>query len=133
MANDSGSQLWWETLLEVGKWSLAAAGTAVTVVGGWLLKMYGRDRARLNRHEERLTQADKEFGVLKEFRIVADKGPIGEPLARELERLKAEDERLHRRISKRDRVVNELKTSMARTETNVEWIVEELKRRREHE
>lgn len=121
---------WAIHLIDIAKWVMAGIGTLLSAVGLFAVKRYSGHISKLNKHDAQLIQDDKERGELKAFRIEAQKAPYGESLNATIQKLEREDRRLHHRISKRDDALEELKTSMTRTETHVEWIVKELKSRK---
>lgn len=87
---------------------------------------------KVDRHEERLDAAESELGLNKAHRETCGKAPMGDALAKELQRLRDEDDVLHGRVNKQARMQNRqnarVNEKLGRIETNIEWLCRELGR-----
>lgn len=119
----------WEVAWDICKYVLSAMGFVLSGGGLWALRRYSADRAMLLRHEERLNQVDTTMGELVAHRKVAEKGPLGEELERELKLL-------HRRASKASKLAEDTQSESearfaaieASIVANFDWIKKSLDR-----
>lgn len=111
-----------EWVIEVGDRIFAVAGFVLTGLAGLLYRNYRDHVAMLTRHDDELRESAKELGLQRSHRELVAKGPIGESLVREIEELRAADNLLHRRISRRQRELTELKDAVIEMRTDIKWM-----------
>lgn len=115
-------------LWDVAKVILAALGTVATSFFLWMASRYGGYIAMLLRHESAIKEAEKELGTSRTFREQATKGPIGEALLAAINELKAEDQRIHKRVTARRRAQEEQALLIKEMKNDIKWICKEMGR-----
>lgn len=126
---ESGHDDWtnWLTVIwDVAKLVLAALGTLATSCFLWMVGRYGGYIAMLHRHETAIQDAEEELGSCRAFREQASKGPIGETLVGVINELKAEDLRIHRRVSATRREAQEQARAITEMRNDIKWICKEM-------
>lgn len=119
---------WLTILIQFLEWVAGALVTAASTVVLYFARDYQKHKSMVKRHEELHKQNDKEFGENQEFRRQVREAPMGHALATELAELKAEDERLHKRVSSRNRQVSALEKLTTELKTDIKWICSRLGR-----
>jgi hypothetical protein len=123
----------WLVILEGAKWVLGIVGSAVGVVGGYILRKYMKekakedealaaDRAMLKRHEDLHRANAAEFTIQKTFREEVRKGPHGQALATRLMEIQQGQDKLHRRISSHGRSHESLRRVVVSIKRDLKWI-----------
>lgn len=135
MSGTTGGGDWFsiETLWDVVKYALSAAFAVASSILLWLANHWRTDRSMLLRHEERLNDNDRELGEARAFRAKVDSGHVGIKLNGEIDELKEEDRRLHKRIARSRKVEMQILTRFQAMETNIDWIRRELQRKKDQE
>lgn len=82
----------------------------------------------LRRHDELLAQIPKDMGMLSSFKSSVEKGPIGEELCATIEELKAEDEKLHKRVGRRRLEAERLRRALIAMRGDIRNIKESCER-----
>lgn len=119
---------WPEWIAEIVKWSLAATGTAASSIVLWFAARYKGHLAMLLRHEEILKQRDGELGLFRSFKAAVEKGPLGDELTQEINGLRGENEKLHKRIGRRRLENEKIRRALVGIRSEMKHIKESLER-----
>ena len=125
-----GSEGWIpDWVIRLAELVLSASGFLLTGIAGLLYRNYREHIAMLLRHEQELRAADKEFGLQRTHCEIAGKGPIGESLVKVIDELRAENQLLHRRISRPQKQHAELKDAIIEMRTDIKWMRQRFEER----
>ena len=117
---------WLSVLWEAVKFVLGGLGTVASSVVIWLGLKWRGHLNMLKKHEQWISDAEKEMGHQRAFRELANKGPIGIEAKRKFRRV-------HKRISKNEKAIEDMVNLQTAMATNIDWIKDELQRRKESE
>src|SRR5688572_24138154 len=117
MALDDHGIGWW--LIEK---AVAVAGAIATALGTIAWRRYEADRNKIQRHEERLNENDREIGAQKEHRTNVSKAPMGDQLNSVIAKHELEHRKLHARINRRRKENETNARDVLEIKRDIKWL-----------